>query len=129
MTKQTARGTFAVRLAPGEPLVDRTGRFDLTKTWSGDLSGVGHGAMLSAGDPESGAAAYVAVETVEGTLGERAGGFAFVQLGTMARGGTEQTYVVAPGSGHGELVGLTGVLALEVVDGEHRYALTYELPD
>lgn len=121
MTTHTAHGTFEVRLTPGDELVERTGRFVLGKTWTGDLSGVGHGVMLSAGNPEAGAAAYVAVETVEGMLDGRAGGFAFVQLGTMDGGASEQTYVVAPGSGHGELAGISGVLALDVVEGEHHY--------
>ena len=79
-------------------------------------------------NPEAGAAAYVAVETVEGMLDGRAGGFAFVQLGTMDGGASEQTYVVAPGSGHGELAGISGVLALDVVEGEHRYTISYRLP-
>lgn len=129
MTRHSARGTFEVRISPAESALDRLGRFDLAKTWSGELSGVGHGVMLSAGDPESGAAAYVAMETVEGTLGERAGGFALAQLGTMDAGSSEQTYVIAPGSGHGELVGISGVLTLEIVEGEHRYTLDYSLPD
>ena len=45
-----AHGTFEVTLTP-QPSDDGIGRFELTKTWSGDLTGTGHGLMLSAGDP------------------------------------------------------------------------------
>ncbi len=51
-------------------------RFDFTKTFSGDLEATGAGLMLSGGDPGTGTAGYVAIETVEGRLGERRGGFA-----------------------------------------------------
>lgn len=46
----------------------------------------------------------------------------------MDGGASEQTYVVAPGSGHGELAGISGVLALDVVEAEHRYTISYRLP-
>jgi hypothetical protein len=104
------------------------GRFDFDKTFTGELSARGHGLMLSAGDPREGEAAYIAIETLEGRLGERWGGFAFAQLGTMHDGAAVQHYEVVPGSGHGELAGITGSLALTVdPDGTHRYELAYEL--
>lgn len=103
------------------------GRMSIAKTWHGDLDGEGVGTMLSAGDPTSGAAGYVAVETVEGGLGGRHGSFAFQQLGVMYDGTQELRYQVVPGSGAGELTGITGTLELEIVGGEHRYVLTYSL--
>ncbi len=115
-------------MSPEGALVDRTARFGLTKTWHGDLAGIGHGVMVSAGDPGAGAAGYVALEIVEGTLAGRAGGLAFAQLGLMTQGRADLTYVVVPGSGHGELVGLTGRLELDAANG-HTWVLTYELPD
>lgn len=125
----TARGTFDVHLLPGPAELDgAVQRFELTKTFSGDLQGSGRGVMLSAGDPQAGAAGYVAIETVTGRLGDRDGGFALQQFGTMAGGGQTLHYVVVPGSGTGELAGITGTLQLVVeADGTHRFELGYDL--
>lgn len=122
-------GTFEIDMTPaGAEVDDAVARMSFEKRWHGGLSGSSRGLFLSAGDPASGSAGYVVVEVFHGTLDGRFGGFHFLQLGTMHEGGTDLTYVVAPGSGNGELEGITGVLALEVVDGEHRYTLTHNLP-
>jgi len=126
MDELVARGRFDITITPGETDLDRTACFDLRKTWSGDLAGVGHGVMCSAGDPDEGSAGYVAIENVEGTLRGRAGGFVLLQLGLLDDGDAGLTYVIAPGSGHGELVGITGTL--EIVGEDHHYALSYQLP-
>ena len=125
---QTAHGTFEVAITPQES-DDGIGRFDLAKTWSGDLAGSSRGLMLSAGDPASGRAGYVALEVVEGTLHGRSGSFAFQQLGVMRDGDQELTYDVVPGSGTGELAGIEGSLALTIDDRGHSYELTYTLPE
>jgi hypothetical protein len=124
-----AEGTFTLTLTPG-PLeaAGAINRFDLVKTWSGELTATGIGVMLSGGDPATGAAGYVALETVTGTLGGRSGGFALQQLGRLRDGTPDLTYVVTPGSGTGELSGLRGELTLVIDDdGTHRYRLDYEL--
>lgn len=123
----TAEGTFEVRIEPVEHDQAGIGRMSLAKTWSGDLSGTGVGTLLSAGDPSAGEAGYVALETVDGTLAGRRGSLAFQQLGTMHAGDQALQYAIVPGSGTGALTGITGTLRLEIVEGEHRYALTYEL--
>ena len=123
-----AHGTFEVTVTP-QPSDDGIGRFELTKTWSGDLTGTGHGLMLSAGDPGRQHAGYVALEVVDGTLHDRPGSFALQQLGVMHDGGQELRYDVVPGSGAGDLAGLIGSLELIIEDdGTHRYALGYALP-
>jgi hypothetical protein len=123
---ETARGTFDVTVTP-QDADDGIGRFALAKTWHGDLAGAGHGLMLSAGDPAQGAAGYVALEVVEGTLHGRSGSLAFQQLGVMQGGGQELRYDVVPGSGTGDLAGITGTLALTIDDSGHSYVLTYSL--
>lgn len=125
----TARGTFDVSLAPGGPeLGGVVGRFEFTKTFHGDLDGSGEGVMLSSGDPQTGAAGYVAIEIVEGRLGDRTGGFALQQLGMMSAGAQTLHYEVVPGSGSGELEGITGTFHLTIDgDGTHRYELDYQL--
>jgi hypothetical protein len=84
--------------------------------------------MFSAGDPAAGAAGYVAIETVRGTLAGREGSFALLQRGLMLADGISLEYVVAPGSGTGELVGITGTLDLDTSNG-HSWELTFQLPD
>jgi hypothetical protein len=84
--------------------------------------------MLSAGDPRAGAAGYVAIETVSGRLGDREGGFALQQFGSMSGGARTLHHEVVPGSGTGRLTGVTGTLALDVgEDGTHRYTPEYDL--
>ena len=127
---ETARGTFQIEMTPGPPEADGAiARFDFTKTFAGDLVGSGVGVMLSCGDPQSGAAGYVAIETVQGALGGREGGFALQQLGQMRGGSQTLTYRIVPGSSAGDLEGLVGEFELTVEDdGTHRYALTYDRP-
>jgi hypothetical protein len=124
---EIARGTFEVTLTPQPDDGSGIGRLELAKTWSGDLAGAGHGLMLSAGDPAQGSAGYVALEVVEGTLAGRPGSLAFQQLGVMHAGEQELRYQVVPGSGTGELEGITGSLALTVDEHGHSYELAYEL--
>ena len=124
-----AHGTFEVSITPQDS-DDGIGRLAITKTWAGDLTGTGHGLMLSAGDPTQGRAGYVALEIVEGMLHGRPGSFAFHQLGVMNDGEQELRYDIVPGSGTGDLAGLTGSLELSIeADGTHRYDLGYTLPD
>jgi hypothetical protein len=123
-----ARGTFEVTITPQPPDGSALGRLDLAKRWLGDLEASSTGLMLSAGDPASGSAGYVAVELVDGSLLGRDGTFAFMQLGAMRAGEPELRYEVVPGSGTGELVGLDGTLDLVIDDdGTHRYDLSYTL--
>ena len=126
---QIARGTFEVDITPSSPELDgAVNRFELRKRFSGDLAGTGEGLMLSGGDPSTGTAGYVAIETVRGTLGGREGAFALQQSGTMVAGAPTLHYQVVPGSGSGELAGLLGALHLTIEpDGTHRFELEYEL--
>ncbi len=124
-----ATGSFDVQMQPGRPeLEGAVSRFELSKTFYGDLEAVGAGVMLSCGDPQSGSAGYVAIETVRGRLGDREGGFALQQLGLMRAGSQTLHYEVVPGSGDGELQDITGTFHLMVDDdGTHRFELNYEL--
>ena len=125
----TARGTFDVSMRPGPDELDgAVSRFEFSKTFHGDLDGVGTGVMLSGGDPQAGVAGYVAIETVQGHLEDRQGRFALQQFGLMRGGSQTLHYEVVPGSGNGELAGITGTLLLDVdEDGTHRYSLEYDL--
>ena len=126
-----ATGTFEVAITPVAPAdsaaSDMPGRMTLTKTFHGGLSGTGEGEMLATMAPgQSGA--YVAMERVRGVIDGRDGTFMLVHRGIMDRGAQELLITVVPGSGTGELTGLTGVFHLTIEGGEHRYDLEYTLP-
>ena len=71
--------------------------------------------------------AYVALERVNGTLDGRPGGFMLVHRGIMDRGAQDLSITIVPGSGDGELVGISGVFHLKIEDGRHLYDLAYHL--
>jgi hypothetical protein len=125
-----AHGTFDVTTTPvaldEQPGEATLGRFSLDKQFHGDLEATGQGEMLTAGRVE-GSAGYVAIERVTGTLHGRRGAFVLQHTGTMSAAGLQLTISVVPETGTGALAGLRGQLTITVVDGEHRYALEYEL--
>ena len=133
MTPQpvTLSATFTIALSPDAEIPGSAGRFTMEKTWGGDLRGVSRGTMLTAGDPATGSAGYVATERFDGTLDGRSGTLAFQQLGLMAAGEHTLQYVIAPGSGSGELQGVTGTLEIGAIDddGVHQVTMTLNLPD
>ena len=84
---------------------------------------------MTAGDPKLGAAGYVAIELVTGSLNTRNGSFALQHMGTMDGSGRKMSVVIVPGSGTGELQGIAGTFRFEIADEEHSYDLEYTLPD
>ncbi|MBN3005116.1 DUF3224 domain-containing protein [Chromobacterium alkanivorans] len=132
MMKATASGRFDVKLAP-EPLSEAAadsglGRLSLDKRFHGDLDAVSQGEMLSFRSAEPGSAGYVAMERVQGSLHGRKGGFVLQHSATMTRGEAEQTIMVTPDSGTGELSGISGRLRITITAGEHFYDFDYTLP-
>jgi hypothetical protein len=127
-----ATGTFDVSITPVAPAEgaapDIPGRMALAKTFHGGLSGTGEGEMLGLMGPEQ-SGAYAALERVRGTLDGQTGTFALIHRGIMDKGAQELLITVVPGSGTGELTGLTGVFHLSITGGEHRYDLEYSLPE
>ena len=126
-----ASGTFDVKVIPQGPpdAADgiALGRMSIDKTFHGGLVGTSQGEMLTGVAEASGAAAYVAIERVTGTLDGRAGAFVLMHQGTMTLDGQHLVIAIAPGSGTGQLAGIAGTLALRVVDQQHFYDLDYSL--
>ena len=125
MTSHTA--SFTVQMAPAEPVPGAADRFELTKTWTGEAEGTSRGTMLTAGDPETGSAGYIASEIFEGSLAGRTGTLAFQQLGTMTGGEPGLSYVIVPGSGTGELEGTTGTLEIGEIHDDGRHEVRFDL--
>ncbi|MGA7057378.1 MAG: DUF3224 domain-containing protein [Terriglobales bacterium] len=125
-----ARGTFTVKMLPLTPApAEGISRFSIDKEIHGDLEATTKGEMFSAGDPKSGVAGYVAIEVVTGTLAGKHGGFALQHSGTMDQGGRKLSVIVVPGSGTGELKGISGTFDIQIANGQHSYDLEYKLPE
>jgi hypothetical protein len=125
-----AKGEFEIKMTPepGEDGVAGVSRMVMEKQYHGALEATSKGIFLSAGDPKSGNAGYVAIERVTGTLNGREGSFALMQKGEMSNGSAPQLGVsVVPGSGTGDLSGIYGTMTIVAEGGQHRYALKYAL--
>jgi hypothetical protein len=124
-----ARGTFEVKVQPlSPPDVPGVARFSIDKTIHGDLEATTKGEMYTAGDPKAGAAGYVAIESVTGKLDNKSGGFVLQHFATMDASGRNMTVKVVPGSGTGELNGISGTFTIIIAAGIHSYDLEYQLP-
>lgn len=123
-----AHGTFTVDVHPiAPPPVEGLGRFSINKQIHGDLEATTRGEMFTGGDPKQGAAGYVAIEVVNGTLAGKPGSFALQHFATMDASGPKMQVIVVPGSGTGELKGLAGTFTIRVENGLHNYDLDYTM--
>jgi uncharacterized protein DUF3224 len=128
-----ASGPFEVKLTPRAPDDDEAesvavGRMSIEKQFHGDLEATSKGHMLAIRTGVKDSAGYVAMERVTGTLHGKRGSFALQHSGTVTRGAPDLTITVIPDSGTGDLVGLTGKMAIHIVEGRHSYDFDYALP-
>jgi hypothetical protein len=125
-----ASGTFEVKIKP-EPISDvaagsSISRMSLDKVFRGALDATSKGEMLASGSPD-GSGGYVAIERVTGTLDGKSGSFALQQTGTMINRVPQMSVTVVPGSGTGELTGISGSMTITIADGKHSYDFAYTL--
>ncbi len=85
--------------------------------------------MISAGNPKTGSAGYVAMETVTGTLDGKKGNFALQHFATMDKRGHNLQILVVPGSGTGQLTGIEGTSTINIANGDHSYEFVYTEAD
>ena len=64
-----------------------------------------------------------------GTLEGKKGTFVLMHSATMTQGVPALNVTVVPGSGTGELAGLTGKMDILIADGKHSYVFDYTLPE
>ena len=128
-----AKGEFEVKRIPQEELDIGGGasvghsRFD--KRFRGPLDAASVVHMLAVMSPVAGSGAYVAIERIEGTLDGRRGSFFAQHNGIMDRGRPSLDLTVIPDSGSGELTGLHGRIAIDIVEGKHFYTFDYGFRD
>lgn len=126
-----AKGDFEVMRIPQEELDIGGGasvghsRFD--KRFHGPLEATSVVHMLAVMSETPGSGAYVAIERIEGTLDGRSGSFYAQHNGTMDRGTPSLDLRVVPDTGTGELTGLQGRIAIDIVDGKHFYTFDYDI--
>lgn len=131
-------GTFSVKsFVPTEVVPDPAiatavpvGVVLMEKQFEGEVAGRAATLFTSAFDQAAGVGTYVAMESFEGALAGRAGAFNFAHSATTS--GTDRSneyFIIVPGSGTGELAGITGTGSITVdADGTHHIGFEYELP-
>jgi hypothetical protein len=124
-----AKGPFDVTLTPQDGAADApVARMLLYKEFHGDLEAVAHGELMAAHEALTGAGVYVAIDRVTGTLHGRSGGFIIAHRGIRNADSQQLDIVIVPGTGTGQLTGITGTVGIEIVEKKHFYELRYELP-
>lgn len=103
------------------------GRATLRKEFSGPLTGTGVVTMTSAAVDQA-PVGYSALELVTGTLDGRSGTFVLQHSGVVGEGAPSPAGVVLPGTGTGELAGLSGTMTIEHDASGPVLHLDYRLP-
>lgn len=126
----TINGEFSVGMTAQDARAESPaiGRMLLDKQYRGALEAHGVGQMLATHGSVAGSAAYVALETVTGSLEGREGSFALVHHGEMDRGRPTLVIGIVPDSGTGALTGLAGSMRIRVEGHQHFYELDFTLP-
>jgi hypothetical protein len=130
MTQQ-AKGEFDVTRTD-EPACDMgggasAGHYRFEKQFRGALEASSIVHMLAVGTDVPGSAAYVAIERLSGTLHGLAGSFFLQHNGVMNRGAASLSLTIVPDSGTGDLLGISGRMAIDITAGKHFYTLDYTL--
>ncbi len=101
-------------------------RARLEKTFRGEIAGHGSVEMLAArADAGSG---YVALERITAVVNGRSGGFSLLHVGTMDGPEMWARWLVAPGSGTGDLRAIRGEGQIAINEaGDHTFTLDYQL--
>ena len=129
-----AKGTFTIENWDENPVLKAEGSSKITKanvsrSFEGDLGGEGTVEWLMGYD-EQGSATFVGLERVVGTIDGKEGTFALQHVGTFDGKIAKADLTVVPGSGTGELSGLTGEGSFEAglgSDGERTITLDLDV--
>jgi hypothetical protein len=132
-----AAGTFSVKaFIPTELAADPAistatpvGVATMEKHYEGEVAGRSATLFTAAFDQATGVGTYVAIESFEGSLHDRAGTFNFAHSATTS--GSDRTaefFTIVPSSGTAGLAGISGTGGMTVdADGTHRIWFDYEV--
>jgi hypothetical protein len=70
----------------------------------------------------------VAIDRVSGTLHGKGGSFLIAHRGIANADGQTLDIVIVPGTGTGQLSGITGTLGIRIEEKKHFYSIEYALP-
>lgn len=104
------------------------GVWTMEKSFQGGLTGRAATLLTAAFDQDRRIGSYVAMESFEGSLGERTGAFNFVHsAATTGTDRTDEFFMIVPSSGTGELAGIRGSGTMVIdSDGTHHIEFDYE---
>jgi Protein of unknown function (DUF3224) len=101
----------------------------ITKQFDGQITGSSVTIFTAAFDQAAGAGTYVAMESFEGTVNGLTGTMNFAHSATTTgEDRLAEFFVIVPGSGTGELEGITGGGGLNATADKHEIWFEYELP-
>jgi hypothetical protein len=124
-----AAGTFTVKSFVPTELEPKPAVATGTPVGVATMEKAFEGEITAAFDQESGCGTYVAMESFEGSVNGLEGTLNFAHSATTS--GSDRSaefFTIVPGSGTGELAGITGAGGLSVdTDGTHRLWFEYEI--
>jgi len=108
----TVNTEFKIKSWEEQPYSEAAGeckltRASITKTYIGDIEGQANLEYLMM-YRQDGSASFVGLELIKAKLGSRTGSFVLQHIGTFTDGVVNATLTVLPGSGSGELTGISG---------------------
>lgn len=101
-------------------------RVTVRKLFQGELTGESTAELLMS-QAQDGSAGYVALERVVGRIGARAGTFDVQHCATQGGANPQAIWLVVPGSGTGELRGLSGTVTYAHDQNGAVFTLDYDL--
>lgn len=123
----TANATFRIASWKEEPYSTEPQKMvqaKVERSFEGDLQGASHTEYLMAYTPAG--ASFVGLERFSGTLHGKAGTFALQREGKVGADGiVHETFFIVPGSGTGELEGISGTGSWHSGHAD-SYPLTFE---
>ena len=103
-------------------------RAAISQRWTGAFTGSCEAVSLMAYAPDGATARYAGYQRMDGTLDGKRGTFVVEAVGTFDGSVARSTLRIVPGSGTGELAGLTGEGTFEAPVGPTgTYTLDYDL--
>lgn len=107
--------------APGSKLY----RVEMTHLYTGVIEGQGTIQYLFANNNQN-QGGFVALEKITGQVEGRSGSFVFQHTGTFGSGATLITMTVVPGTGTGDLSGLSGQATMEFTEHLESYPIQFD---
>jgi hypothetical protein len=105
-----------------------TGHAHMVKSFTGAVEGRSLTQFSFAFSQETGVGTYVAMEAFEGTVDGRRGTFNFAHSATTTGADrTDDFFLIVPGSGTGELAGISGTGSIAIDDDGERMVFEYAL--